>query len=168
MALIKCQECKWDVSTTAKTCPNCGAKVKKPAGILGWMLAILVAIIVLSVILSGESSAPTASVPAAKTPHQQAMESVSIKSLSWHKGGFDNVMLVTVTFQNSGPVAVKDIELTCFHSAKSGTQIDSNKRVLFDVIAAKKTKTVRDFNMGLIHTQAERTNCRITDLAIAS
>ncbi len=27
MALIKCQECGNEVSTTAKTCPKCGAKV---------------------------------------------------------------------------------------------------------------------------------------------
>jgi hypothetical protein len=30
MALIPCQECKQEVSTEAKTCPNCGARVKKP------------------------------------------------------------------------------------------------------------------------------------------
>jgi len=28
MALIKCKECGHDVSTEAKSCPNCGAKVK--------------------------------------------------------------------------------------------------------------------------------------------
>jgi hypothetical protein len=30
MALIACQECKHEVSTEAKTCPNCGAKVRPP------------------------------------------------------------------------------------------------------------------------------------------
>lgn len=30
MALIKCHECGNDVSTTAKTCPKCGAHVKVP------------------------------------------------------------------------------------------------------------------------------------------
>ena len=30
MALITCQECKHEVSTEAKTCPNCGAKVRPP------------------------------------------------------------------------------------------------------------------------------------------
>lgn len=30
MALIKCSECGTDVSTTAKTCPKCGAKVVVP------------------------------------------------------------------------------------------------------------------------------------------
>lgn len=30
MAMIKCSECGKDVSDTAKTCPSCGAKVRKP------------------------------------------------------------------------------------------------------------------------------------------
>lgn len=31
MALIKCAECGHDVSDRARRCPNCGAKIKKPA-----------------------------------------------------------------------------------------------------------------------------------------
>jgi hypothetical protein len=30
MALIACKECEGEVSTTAKSCPKCGAKVPKP------------------------------------------------------------------------------------------------------------------------------------------
>ena len=30
MALINCHECKREVSTEAKTCPSCGAKVRLP------------------------------------------------------------------------------------------------------------------------------------------
>jgi predicted amidophosphoribosyltransferase len=33
MALIKCGECGREVSTTAKVCPQCGAKVKKSQSI---------------------------------------------------------------------------------------------------------------------------------------
>ena len=29
MAMIKCKECKNDVSNTAKTCPSCGANLQK-------------------------------------------------------------------------------------------------------------------------------------------
>ena len=31
MALVKCPECKQDVSDTAETCPHCGYRLKKPA-----------------------------------------------------------------------------------------------------------------------------------------
>lgn len=37
MALVKCKECNKEVSNQAKNCPNCGAKIKKPIGILGWI-----------------------------------------------------------------------------------------------------------------------------------
>lgn len=51
MSLTKCQECGNEVSTKAKTCPKCGAKVKKPSGfgrklLLGFVgLVVIVAII---------------------------------------------------------------------------------------------------------------------------
>lgn len=46
MALIKCSECEREVSTEAKTCPGCGAKVKLPkkptSPLLKWSLGVLV------------------------------------------------------------------------------------------------------------------------------
>lgn len=42
MAMIKCKECNREVSDKAKLCPNCGAKVQKPVGPLGIILALLV------------------------------------------------------------------------------------------------------------------------------
>lgn len=47
MALTKCKECGKEVSDTAGKCPNCGAKVKKPMGVLG-IVAIGIAIIALA------------------------------------------------------------------------------------------------------------------------
>jgi hypothetical protein len=37
MALINCKECNNEVSTTAKTCPKCGAKVQKDEGKVGFI-----------------------------------------------------------------------------------------------------------------------------------
>lgn len=42
MALMKCKECGGSVSSKAKTCPTCGAKVPKKVGLLGWLLVIFV------------------------------------------------------------------------------------------------------------------------------
>lgn len=42
MALIACHECKSQVSTTARQCPSCGAKVKKPVGKIGLIFAAIV------------------------------------------------------------------------------------------------------------------------------
>jgi hypothetical protein len=73
-------------------------------------------------------------------------------------------MLLTVPIENKGDRAVNDIELTCTHSGNSGTVIDRNKKVLYETVPAKKRRTFKDFNMGLIHLQASRSGCDITDL----
>ena len=47
MALVKCHECGNQVSTEAKNCPQCGAKVKRPTSrttiVLGGLFAVAVA-----------------------------------------------------------------------------------------------------------------------------
>lgn len=42
MALGKCKECGAQVSSNAKACPSCGAKVKKKAGLLAWLFVIVI------------------------------------------------------------------------------------------------------------------------------
>lgn len=42
MALTKCKECGGQVSTKAKNCPACGAKVQKKVGVLGWIFVLVV------------------------------------------------------------------------------------------------------------------------------
>lgn len=47
MALVECKECKHQVSTKAKTCPNCGAKVSGRLGCL-WPFLIIMTILYLT------------------------------------------------------------------------------------------------------------------------
>jgi hypothetical protein len=56
MPLIKCHECGNDVSTTAKTCPNCGATVKTQVDDKSTKMAILITgAVVLSAIMAAAS-----------------------------------------------------------------------------------------------------------------
>jgi len=52
MALIKCKECGNEVSTTAATCPKCGAKVKKKTGCLTWAVGCFVVLVVIGIVSS--------------------------------------------------------------------------------------------------------------------
>jgi hypothetical protein len=63
MSLIKCHECQHQVSTEAKVCPACGAKVRKPIGVLGWIFAIAIGIAIydISSTTSKRESIPDAS-----------------------------------------------------------------------------------------------------------
>lgn len=42
MSLKKCKDCGGVVSSNAKACPTCGAKVTKSVGILGWLFVIFI------------------------------------------------------------------------------------------------------------------------------
>jgi len=94
------------------------------------------------------------------------MANIELKNMSWQTAGFDNIMEVSLTFVNKGKQSVKDIELTCRHASNSGTYIDSNKRVIYEIVPAGKSKRINDFSMGFIHNQATKTSCSITDLKI--
>lgn len=81
MALIKCGECGNDVSTEAKTCPKCGAKVKykKPTSRTAKVLGGLLAISVIGGMIASQDAADTrkavdAASQAAMTPEQKAQK----------------------------------------------------------------------------------------------
>jgi hypothetical protein len=94
------------------------------------------------------------------------MRDVSLVLDSWTKGGFDSVMIANFTVKNPTKYSVKDISVTCTHYAASGTEIDSNTRTIYEMVKAKDQKRIREFNMGFIHSQTQRTRCQIDDLAV--
>ena len=58
--IMKCEICGNDVATSAKVCPNCGAKIKKPI-YKRWWFIVLIIFIVLGAVFGGSSSdEPTA------------------------------------------------------------------------------------------------------------
>jgi len=99
-------------------------------------------------------------------PKTVAMRDVSLVLDSWTKGGFDSIMIANFTVKNSTKYSVKDITVTCTHYAASGTEIDSNTRTIYEMVKAKAQKRIREFNMGFIHSQTQRTRCQIDDLAV--
>jgi hypothetical protein len=42
---------------------------------------------------------------------------------TWRKDAFDTIMMANFTIRNNGPQPVKDLEITCTHSASSGTGV---------------------------------------------
>lgn len=75
MAIMKCHECGGEISTEAKTCPKCGVKVKKPAGLTAWLLGGIVVVGIIAASISDqEQTAAIAAAEAAKTPEQRAAE----------------------------------------------------------------------------------------------
>lgn len=84
---------------------------------------------------------------------------------TWKSSGFGSVMVADFKVKNDNTFAVKDLKVKCSHYAKSGTKIDSNTREVFDLFPAGRSTTAKGVNMGLIHSQVERSACRVTDFA---
>src|ERR1700676_1905973 len=62
MALVKCKECGEQVSTSAKSCPKCGAKPPKKTSMITWVVGFFLIFAVYAAIRS----------PPAKTSGQPA------------------------------------------------------------------------------------------------
>jgi hypothetical protein len=92
----------------------------------------------------------------------ERLQKVKIQKWSWKKDGFGSVMIATFVLQNTNDRTVKDIEITCEHHGNSGTLIDKNIRTIYEAIDAKATKTISNFNMGFVHSQATKSSCSVT------
>ncbi|MCE5997392.1 zinc ribbon domain-containing protein [Acinetobacter nosocomialis] len=161
MALTNCKECGAQVSTQAKNCPSCGAKVKKRS-LLKWIFLGFVVFIIIGIIAGeGSNSKGTREL----SPKEEALKNTAL-DYNWAKAGFDNVMLVDFKITNNSKYDIKDITVECEHYSNSKTKIDSNTRVIYEIVKAGQTKTLKEFNMGFIHSQAASSSCGITDLVI--
>lgn len=81
----------------------------------------------------------------------------------WKKDQFGVLMVADFTFHNDSARPIKDITITCTHSAPSGTEIDSNTRTIYEIVPARSSRVIKDFDMGFIHSQATSTTCKIDD-----
>lgn len=57
--MIKCKACGHDIACNAKTCPNCGAKNKKPFYKKWWVWAIVIIICIIGIANSGSKDNST-------------------------------------------------------------------------------------------------------------
>jgi hypothetical protein len=163
MALTKCKECGGEVSTRAAKCPHCGSPAKKKTSIFTWLVVVLLLFWGIGYMSHDSSEINTAAGGSAQ-PDQKLSDLVKLE-YEWQKVGFNNVMEADFTIQNDNEVAIKDIEIECTHFAKSGTKIDSNRKTIYDAVPAKGKKKFSKFNMGFIHTQADKTACRIVKIS---
>lgn len=101
--------------------------------------------------------------PLRENPEQGAV----VEKVRGRKEGFGNVLVVDITLRNDALSNLKDFQITCESKGHSGTVIDSNTRVLYEVVDARSTRTFRKVNMGLLHSQAASTHCTVDQAAIA-
>ena len=161
MALIRCKACGAEMSKKAAVCPKCGHPNKEANYLSGGqvLFGLAFGIAVIWWLASGSSGPGSA-----PDPKRVALQNMELADITWKKDGFGSVMVLSATIKNKGASAVKDVEIDCDHSSNSGTKIDSNSKVVYEIVPAGQSIQVKDFNMGFIHSQAASTNCKITDV----
>jgi hypothetical protein len=88
-------------------------------------------------------------------------ERITMPSFSWKIGGFGFVGTATVTVNNGNDFSVKEIEVRCEFSRKSGTELSRSQRTIFDTIPAKAVRMFKDVNMGFIRSQSAKASCPV-------
>ena len=115
----------------------------------------------------GDNVATATEVKAAAQPAQlsrkQKLANIRIDGFSSRLDGFGSIMIATFVIYNDNPVPIKNVEVTCVHSANSGTVIDSNRRTVYELIDPRSYFSVRDMNMGFIRSQVAQSDCKATD-----
>lgn len=100
-------------------------------------------------------------VPAPPDPKVTVMADTKVASYCYS----GSVLLCDFTVSNNNSdFFIKDIEITCKAFGKSGTEIDSNKRTIYDKVESHSKKRFPRFNMGFVHPQAVSSSCWISNL----
>jgi hypothetical protein len=86
MSMIKCDECKKEISDKAEKCPHCGAPVKKKTSTLTWIIAGIFGIIIINAISSNNSSTPSASSPASSPTSSSSPTDYTPPKPEWNMG----------------------------------------------------------------------------------
>lgn len=97
---------------------------------------------------------------------KEARQQLDMHLLRWTASY--SVMVADFSFKNTSDFDIKDIVVSCVHTAPSGTQIDSSERTIYDIIPAHGDKVVSRFNMGFIHSQAAKTSCEVKNVVVST
>jgi len=98
----------------------------------------------------------------------QAVAALQMTEVSWHKRGWNDMMMLNATVQNSGKRDVKDIKVVCEHVSSNETKAASNPATIYGPFPAGKSKSIREFDMGVIHDQTKGANCSIVGATLAT
>lgn len=79
MALIKCKECGHEISKSAKSCPNCGAKIVRTSGFTK-LVAFFIALSVIGYIASNSNDKEMKAVQAQKEASEKARYMAELKA----------------------------------------------------------------------------------------
>lgn len=139
--MIKCRECEKEISTEARACPNCGAKIKKSSGCLAIaLLAIAVPMFLAAINTSEKPHAPPKSKEQieAETKREAAFQKVVIAlkgvktamrnqdSIVWEGiGANDDASVICIEYRGQNGFGGISREFAVFLKGKVSQSTDS-------------------------------------------
>ena len=75
-------------------------------------------------------------------------------------------MQASFRINNHSSHSIKDIKIAAVLYGPSGTKVDSSTRTIYEVIDGESGKTIKDFNMGFIHSQSSGVQAFIVDFSL--
>lgn len=87
MALVNCKECGKEISTEAKVCPHCGAKVSRKTGVGTITLALVIGFVVFKCVSTTQERMDEAAASSSNTPAQS-----SAAIATWQYGSTKDAM----------------------------------------------------------------------------
>lgn len=100
------------------------------------------------------------------------LNSLSISDFEWEiKTNFlvednKNVMVVNFMVSNTSDYPIKDFYTVCRIYANSGTSLGQASKPIYDIVKPHSKKAFKNIEMGAIHEQAGRADCKITNCEI--
>jgi len=94
--------------------------------------------------------------------YSEVLSQLRVTGFSFRKELFGTFMKVNFVIHNDSSIPVKDVVVTCSHSANSGTIIDSNTRTVYEIVGSRSYVSIVNMDMGLINSKAVDSSCKIT------
>lgn len=169
MAIIRCRQCWWPADEGVKTCPKCGARIRKPVPVLPIALACL--LIAVGLITYHRSEPPERAGPSRPPDPAAAARAEAISKLdfsyTWTKGRPGSTMVIAVTVINKGARDVKDLLVACEHRSLAGKLLDTNQGIAWGIaVEASGTRHIDRLEMGPLRVEPEETSCYVKNLAV--
>lgn len=83
MALVKCKECGEEISSKAKVCPKCGAKVAKKTSLFTWLVLVIIVFVIYSANNPTTSTRTTSNLESSSSTKPEAVKKVIPPKPSW-------------------------------------------------------------------------------------
>ena len=125
--LIPCHDCGKEVSKNAKTCPHCGTKLKRKAGLLGTLVVLFIAFSIFASMINGDGTTGGLINPA---PSVSASAPMVLEVETFNCGHEHGYTVTEGRVKNISDKPLKNVEAVVENLAADGTFISADTAII--------------------------------------